>query len=149
MHEGVAVIDEEHPLALPRGRDLGALLLGVGGTGHRVDKSLGLGPSFALLSVGIRVAEQGRPDPHSGDAVLQVYGADGDPGVDLAAKQQHADAAAVPAPRRVFQFLDLLHGRRLGRAGQRHRPHMRKQGVESVAVVLQFADDLVHSVKDL
>ena len=149
MDERVAIIDKEHPLALARGHDLGAFLLGVGGTGHRVDKGLGLGPRLTLFSVGVRVAKQSRPSPYFGSAILQVYGADSDPSVDLAAEEQHADATTVPAPRRVFQFLDLLHGRRFGRAGERHRPHMRKQGVESVAVVLQLADDLVHGVKDL
>ena len=58
VDEGVAVVDKEHPLALPRSRDLRNLILGIVGTDHRVDKGFGLGPRLALLGVGVRIAEE-------------------------------------------------------------------------------------------
>ena len=77
-----------------------------------------------------------------------MHGANRDPGIDLTAEEQHADTTAVPTPGRVFQVFYFLHRRWFGRAGKRHRPHVRKQRIKAVAVVFQLADYMVYRVKE-
>ena len=77
-----------------------------------------------------------RPDKRA-IAVAQIGGADQDAGVDIAVEREHADSAAVPAARVLFQTLDGMRSGFFGRADQGHRPHVAQESVERIEAWFQ------------
>ena len=99
-----------------------------------------------LFGGGVGVVEQRGPGPHGGRAVLQVNGAQGHAGVEVAADRQKAHGAGVPATGRFFHLLDGLHGYRFGRPGHRAGPKMGGEGVQGIVVGGQFPFHVIDRV---
>ncbi len=132
MDETVFVIHQQQPHARvlfpPRSVKRLGLFLGIEGA----EKSSGFSPTLTVLARRIGVVEQRGSRAIFSHTVAQVYGADGDPCVDVAVHADHPHGAAVPAARFFFQIFHRLSGPFLGVADDGHGPHVRQERVERI-----------------
>mmetsp|Transcript_15724 Transcript_15724/g.23114 ORF Transcript_15724/g.23114 Transcript_15724/m.23114 type:complete len:727 (-) Transcript_15724:225-2405(-) len=155
VHEGVLVVDQQHPLALPRQREvvlvgLAPLLRGLGlprvGADDGVDLSQGLELGLLLLGVRHAVKQQRRPRPHLRHTLFDAHCPQGESSVQVPVEPNQSHCSTIPVPRAALLLFDELDRPFFGRTRHRHRPGVAKECVQRIEPRPQVALDMVHRV---
>ena len=131
------------PAAGRRGSDLGL----VSFAGDCVEECRSLDVRLLLFFVWFRVEQQRSTRANRGNTILEVNGANCDARVELPVEGKESDATAIPTPWAVFEILNRLHSGRLGRTGERARPHVREKSIEHVAMIVKGTFDVVNRME--